>query len=85
MFLRYTKYAVEILFRFDKPDIVFHDYNIMIRRLAKMDCKKNNHVRVISIDATDASITDSGCRHFSTFIWHQHFNKKKKAHRIRVI
>ncbi|VDD91259.1 unnamed protein product [Enterobius vermicularis] len=49
---------------FDKPDIVFHDYNIMIRRLAKMDCKKNNHVRVISIDATDASITDSGCRHF---------------------
>lgn len=52
--------------RFDTVDIEFNDYNTLIKETSKLDpSKEKDLVHVVSIDATDASITGYGCRHFS--------------------
>ncbi|VDK20947.1 unnamed protein product [Anisakis simplex] len=53
------------MIRFDKLDELFVDYNELIKKTAELDPRKESEqVHVISIDATDSSVTGYGCRHF---------------------
>ncbi|KHN82950.1 ATP synthase subunit s, mitochondrial [Toxocara canis] len=52
--------------KFDKLDDVFIDYNVLIKQTAELDPRKeSDQVHVVTIDATDSSVTGYGCRHFA--------------------
>jgi H+-transporting ATP synthase F0 complex subunit s len=52
--------------KFDKVRETFEDYNALIRTTAELDPRKPEQVvHVLSIDATDSSISGFGCRHFN--------------------
>uniref|UniRef100_A0A9J2QAA2 Mitochondrial ATP synthase regulatory component factor B n=1 Tax=Ascaris lumbricoides TaxID=6252 RepID=A0A9J2QAA2_ASCLU len=54
--------------KFDKLDDLFIDYNELIKKTAELDPRKeSDQVHVVSIDATDSSVTGYGCRHFGLF------------------
>lgn len=50
----------------DKFAEPFVDYNELIRKTAELDPRKpTDQVHVVSIDASDSSVTGFGCRHFA--------------------
>lgn len=71
---RYCEDGRHLSFRFDKVHTEFNDYNSLIRETSKRDYSNpNNHLYVVSIDATDASITSHGCRHFGELFFLKYF------------
>ncbi|CEF69195.2 ATP synthase subunit s, mitochondrial [Strongyloides ratti] len=52
--------------KFDKMPDIFEDYNALIRATSELDPRDlNDDVKLVWIDATNASITGYGCLHFN--------------------